>query len=203
MQTLRKRIQIEMDDVVSSDPNERGLRYASVAFTLAVSAESATDAQKLTRQLSEAYLEAHRDEREARAKDITDFLEEEADRLQVEIADLDGRLAGFKQDEQKQLPELMGINRGLFERTQQKIDQAEQRIRAYQQQITAIAGELALTDPYQEVISEGGRVLQSGSERLSGLTLEYLRVSSRYSAEHPDVKRLVTGDPHTIRSKWQ
>ena len=53
--------------------------------------------------------------------DLTDFLGEEAEALKQEIADLEVQLAGFKQEERHQLPELMSMNLSLFERTEQQI----------------------------------------------------------------------------------
>ena len=187
---LRERIEVEMEDVESTDPNQGGVRYATIAFTVAVSAESALVAQSLTQQLSERYLTEHRDAREDIAGEVTGFLEEESKRLELEIADLEAALAGFKQEEMQQLPELMSMNLNLFERTQQQIDETEIRIRLTQQEINSLRSELSLTEPYKQVVSEEGGMVLTGSQRLSALTAEYFRASSRYSAAHPDVKRL-------------
>jgi len=187
---LRERIEVQMEDVQSSDPDQGGIRYATVAFTVSVGAETAVMAQSLARQLSDRFLAEHRESREERASEVTDFLEEEAERLQIEIADLEKALAGFKQEELQQLPELMGMNLNLFERTQEKLDQTEIRIRTLQQEVNAVRAELSLTEPYERIVTEEGGIVLSGSQRLSALTAEYLRASSRYSAEHPDIKRL-------------
>ncbi len=187
---LQERIEVEMEDVQSTDPNEGGVRFATIAFTVSVSAESPEDAQSLTNQLADRYLQEHREAREEAASDVTDFLGEEAERLQIEIADLEAQLAEFKQDELQQLPELMATNLGLFERTQQKIDQIEQNILTLEQQVDSTRAELSLTEPYREVISQEGHRVLTGAQLLSALTAEYLSVSSRYSSEHPDVKRL-------------
>lgn len=187
---LRDRIEVAMVDVQATDPNQGGVRFATIAFTLAVSAETPEMAQTMTNQLAERYLQEHRDAREQRAEEVSGFLESEASRLNAEIVELETALAAFKQDELRQLPEMLQMNLSLFERTQANIAQSEERERALSQQIDSIRGELSLTDPYQQVVAEGGGVVLTGAQRLSALTAEYLRVSSRYSAEHPDVKRL-------------
>jgi len=187
---LRSRIEVAMIDVEATDPNKGGIRYATIAFTLAVSAEKPEVAQTLTNQLAQRYLREHREAREASAGDVVDFLTEEGEKLEREIVDLETALAGFKQTENTMLPELIQFNRLQFERTQTDIDNSEQRIRGLQQQIDGIRGELSLTEPYQQTIGQDGRVVLTGSQRLSALTAEYLRISSRYSAEHPDVRRL-------------
>ena len=82
------------------------------------------------------------------------------------------------------------MNLQLYERTEQAIDQTEERIRGLQDRIDSTRAELSLTEPYEEVVTEEGTTLMSASDRLSSLTAQYLRASSRYSASHPDVMRL-------------
>ena len=190
VQKLRERIEVGMEDVQATDPNSGGVRTATVAFTLAVSAETGKDAQMLTRQLAERFLLEHRTARELGARQVTGFFEEESQRLQLEISELEAALAGFKQEEIRNLPELMSMNLSLFERTQREIDQTENRIIAIEQQINVTRAELSLTEPYKNVVTDSGETMLTGAERLSALTAQYLQATSRYSQEHPDVKRL-------------
>lgn len=187
---LRSRISVAMSSVKSTDPVKGGERVATVSFVLAVEAENPSMAQRLTSQLSERFLAENRENREERASTVTGFLQDEADRLQDEIKDLERQLAGFKQEELQQLPELMSMNLNLFERTQGQIDQVDIEIRGLKQTINAVSAELSLTEPYDQVRSEDGGVILTGAQRLSALTAEYLKASARYSSEHPDIKRL-------------
>jgi uncharacterized protein involved in exopolysaccharide biosynthesis len=57
-------------------------------------------------------------------------------------------------------------------------------------QINALHSELAITKPNQDIFTETGQKVLTGNERLSLLTAEYLRQSSRYSAQHPDLIKL-------------
>ena len=190
VEKLREDIQVAMVDVEASDPDQRGTRFATVAFTVGFLGETPAIAAEVTEEISQRFLNEHREAREARAEEVSDFLEEEANRLRIEIDDLETLLAGFKQQEFRQLPELMGMNLNLFERTEQQIKAGEERIRGSQERLDALAAELSLTDPYEEVRDEEGRLVLSGSKRLSALTAEYIKVTARYSSVHPDVKRL-------------
>ena len=190
VQEMRDSIEVDMVDITASDPDQAGQRRATIAFTVAFAAETLEMAQAVTRELAERYRQIHQAAREERAAEVTDFLSEEARKLAEEIAGYEEQLAQFKQDELRQLPELMDMNLNLYERTEQQIEQTRERIRDLEDRINVTQSELSLTEPYQQVRGEDGQVVLTGSERLSALTAEYLRATARYSAEHPDVIRL-------------
>jgi uncharacterized protein involved in exopolysaccharide biosynthesis len=188
---VRENIEVKMVDVQASDPNQQGgPRTATIAFTIAYHDENPATAKAVTEELARRFLEVHRESRGAMAAQVSGFLNSEAESIRTEIAKLEEQLAGFKQEEFRQLPELMDLNLQLFERAGQQIEAAEQRIRTLQDQIDAARAELSLTQPYQSVVSEQGERILSASERLSMLTAQYLQASARYSSEHPDVVRL-------------
>lgn len=188
--TIRESIEIAMVDVRASDPDVGGQRQATIAFTVAFEGPSPELAKSVTEELGNRYIEINRQIRAERAEGVTTFLAAESEKLVQEIAEIESRLADFKQGEMRQLPELMNLNLNLFERTDQQIQQSEERIRGLQSEISAISSELSLTDPYEEVLTEDGSVMLTGAQRLSVLTAEYLQLSARYSARHPDVIKL-------------
>ncbi len=189
-QEVKNNIEVDMLDVETSDPDRSGRRVATVAFTIAYNAETPEIAQGVTANIAERFLRNHRVVRSEMAEDVSEFLSLEADNLKVEIADLERQLAGFKQEEIRQLPELMSMNLQLFERTEQQIQFTEDRIRALRDRVEAVRSELSLTEPYAAVINEQGQRVLTASERLSMLTASYLQSSARYSQEHPDIVRL-------------
>lgn len=190
VQQVKDNIEVEMLDVETSDPDRSGRRLATVAFTIAYNAETPEIAQGVTADIAERFLRNHRVVRSEMAEDVSEFLSLEADNLKVEIADLERQLAGFKQEEIRQLPELMSMNLQLFERTEQQIQFTEDRIRALRDRLESLRAELSLTEPYAAVINEQGQRVLTASERLSMLTASYLQGSARYSQEHPDIVRL-------------
>jgi len=189
-ETIRENIEVEMLDVEASDPDQSGRRLATIAFNVAYNAETPEIAQAITADIAERFLRTHREARSEMAEDVSEFLSLEADNLRDEIASLEKQLAGFKQEEIRQLPELMSMNLQLFERTEQQIQATEDRIRALQERIEVTRAELSLTEPYEDVLTEEGQRVMSASERLSMLTADYLQSSARYSQEHPDIVRL-------------
>lgn len=190
VEELRQSIEVDMVDITASDPDQAGQRTATIAFTVAFSARTPEIAQAVTQELANRYREIHQAAREERAAEVSQFLGEEAQKLAAEIARYEEQLANFKQDELRQLPEMMSMNLNLYERTEQQIQQTRERIRDLEDRINVTQSELSLTEPYEQVRGQDGQVVLTGSQRLSALTAEYLQATSRYSAQHPDVIRL-------------
>lgn len=187
---VRDSIEVEMLDVEASSPNQSGTRVATIAFTVGFSAGDPNTAQAVTADLANRFLSVRRELRASNASEVSAFLTAETQSITAEIEDYEQQLAGFKQEELRQLPELMGVNLQMFERTEQEIDATEERIRGFQERIDATRSEMSLTPAYEEVVDEDGKRILSASQRLSVLTAEYLQASSRYSAEHPDIMAL-------------
>lgn len=190
VQKIRDNIEVAMLDVQATDPDKTGTRIATVAFTVAYSADQAYTAKVVTDELANRFLDEHRASREAVAAQVSDFLGIEAEALELEIAQLEQQLAGFKQEELRNLPELMGMNLSLYERTEQEIERTEEGIRRLGDEMAAVRAEMSLTPAYEEVTSETGERILTAEQRLSALTATYLQSSSRYSPKHPDIIRL-------------
>ena len=187
---VAKSIDVKMVDVATTDPNQNGVRYATVAFIVAFEASTAETARVVTEKLAGSYLEEHKVGREQQAAEVSAFLEAEAERIKAEIGTLEKAQANFKQREKNQLPELRSMNLNLYEKTQQQIDESKEVSRGLQDKYDAAAAELSLTEPYKDVVNEAGKRVLSAADRLSFLTSEYLQASARYSPEHPDILRL-------------
>ncbi|MEQ8857264.1 MAG: Wzz/FepE/Etk N-terminal domain-containing protein [Pseudomonadales bacterium] len=187
---VSENVEVAMVDVQASDPDKTGQRVATIAFTVAYSAPTPEAAKAVTNELAQRYLDVHKLAREEQAAQVTEFIGAEAEKLAAEVAELEERLAGFKQQELRQLPEMMNLNLKLYEDTQADMEASEARIRSLQDAIQTAQAELSLTQPYKEVQNEDGARLLSASDRLSMLTAQYLRDSGRYSAEHPDMVRM-------------
>lgn len=177
-------------DVTTIDPDQRGTRRATVSFTIGFSYPDAERAQQVAADLTDRFLASHREDRTAKAQEVIRVLEFEADSLKSEVSAMEGEIAEFKQNEFSQLPELMNMNLRLFEKSELAVAQTETQIRQYNDKLDALRAEQSLTDPYRDVETEAGNRIATASKRLSGLTAEFLRLSERYSARHPDVIRL-------------
>lgn len=181
---------IEMEDVQTHEPGEAKQGLATIAFTIAFEAKDPNVAQIVTNELASLFIEENSRLRSEHAAEVLEFLEIEAERLNAHISELEDQLADFKQSQQSQLPELMDLNLQLYEKTDNEIERTKEQIRELEDSISAIQAELAITKPNQDLFDDTGRKVLTGGERLSLLTAEYLRLSARYSAQHPDLIKL-------------
>ncbi len=199
-------VDVEMVSVKTASPDKSSIGLATIAFTVSFGYPDPVKSRDVTEALAGLFLEENKADRARKAAEVRAFLEQQAKDLNAEITELEAKLAKFKQERRDSLPELMSVNQRLYERTETEIDRAQERIRSLQDQIRTLSMELSLTDPYRAVVNERGERVLSPEERLSALTTEYLQLSSRYSQEHPDVKRvrreiqLLSGENHQLEA---
>lgn len=163
-----------------------GGRGETIAFTVSYEAESPTLAQGVTNDVVSLFLNENARDRRRATQEISRFLDQESRRLAEEVSTLEEKLARFKEQHGDAIPEMMQVNRQLFERTEDGLRQTDQDIQTLEVNQVYLQSELAKLSPYAST-SPGseGRVL-SPRERLKELETERLRLSSRYSATHPD-----------------
>ncbi len=187
---IKEAISVEMVDVKTSEPDEFRQGLATVAFTVSYESEDPRSAQEVSNELANLYIIENELLRVQHTEEVSEFLLAEGNRLNNELNELEKKLATFKQEHQSQLPELMDLNLKLYEKTDSEIENTNEQIRKFDDQVNALRAELDITKPHQDIIDDSGRRVASGDERLSLLTAEYLRLSSRYSPQHPDVINL-------------
>jgi uncharacterized protein involved in exopolysaccharide biosynthesis len=187
---MRERITVEMVEVKTSEPDSFKQGLATIAFNIAYEAEDPNEAQIVTNELVSLFIAENKRMRSQHAEEVAEFLKAEGNRLDKQITELESQLAEFKQAQQSQLPEHMSLNLQLYEKTDNEIERTKERIRELEDQINALQAELSITKPNQDIYTDTGKKVLTGNERLSLLTAEYLRLSSRYSAQHPDLIKL-------------
>lgn len=187
---LRDNIAIDMVDVMASEPGQVRQGMATIAFTVAFESEDPYQTQAVSNELAALFIEENKRLRSQHTEEVSNFLVAEGERLNKQITELEIKLADFKQAQQSKLPELMKLNLTLYEKTDNEIERTKEEIRALDDRITALQAELAITKPNQDIFNDSGRKVLTGDERLSLLTAEYLRLSTRYTAQHPDLIKL-------------
>lgn len=188
----RMRSDIKLDplhaDVI--DPRTGTPRTATIAFTLAYESESPAVAQKVANELTTLYLSENLKSRTEKATDTYDFLTDESTKLGEHIAELETKLAAFKEKNVNQLPELAQLNMSLMERTERELMDTQNEIRSLEERKFYLDGQLAQMNPNSPMFStDGERILDSAS-RLKVLKTEYAAAQGKYSPDHPDVVRM-------------
>ena len=185
---MRKDVNLDMVSADVVDPRSGRPVEATIAFKLSYENRSPVLAQKVTNELTSLYLDEDLKRRTELATETSDFMTDEANRLEAKIARLEGNLAEFKQKNAGMIPDLKDLNLQIRDRTEASIQEVERRIRDLNDRIIFLTSELdqagsavTTTDPSQVV---------DPVVRLKMLQTKQISMKAIYGPEHPSVVRL-------------
>ena len=159
----------------------------TIAFTLSFEGKSPPKVQAVVNELTSFFLAKNLDARKASAKGTTDFLEKQLEKAKETVAEVDEKIARFKEAHLEELPEFMKLNLQKVEKTNDRINSIDRQILALREQQVTVKYRLAFIDPYA---AGTGKAVLSDAERLQQLELEYTALKSKYSDSHPDIQIL-------------
>lgn len=147
-------------------------------------------AQNVTASLVQLYLDENVKSRTEISAETTRFLEQQAERIAIDISEMELRLSEFKAQYAGSLPERLPLNIQLLDRTERDMATMNDDIRQLAADRDVIQVALQGISPYATMVSDSGAPILGADERLGTLQLEYARLSSTYGPEHPDVVRV-------------
>jgi uncharacterized protein involved in exopolysaccharide biosynthesis len=165
-------------------------REATIAFSLAYDGKDPVIVQKVANELASLYLKEELKTRERLTSGATSFFQQEAEDVGKQIRNLENRISNFKKAHIGELPEHNQLNLQAITRLEIAIDQVNLKVRSLQKKIVNLNEQIANVDPISPVVSQDGKMTTNPKVRLKQLRLEYLRLRSRVSEKHPDVKML-------------
>lgn len=190
LQRMRDDIGLEMISADVVDPRQGRPTKATIAFTVSFDSRSPQLAAKVANELTTLYLRENLENRKQQAADTAGFLKEEAERVGAELADLDRRVADFKNRHGDALPEISPVNIQLMTRADEELRTIDMRVNSLSQQIVYLDAQLAQIEPTSMAYAEGGQRVLNTPDRLKVLRMQLASASAVYGAEHPDVLRL-------------
>lgn len=179
LQKLRRDIGVEIVTVPILDPRTGREREIVAAFTLAYDSRSPEKAQQVARWLVDEFLAANREHRQERAASAADFFAAESERLREQVAQLESRLADFKNKNIGRLPELTQLNMTMMDRVERDLEQMQLQMRTLQQERVFLIAQL---DQANNANPDAGSIRQ--------LEAEYQRKATTYDESHPDMVSL-------------
>lgn len=174
-------------DIISRS-GTRGRETA--AFSVSYKDSSAETARVVTEELVSLYLEENKKSRTLAATDTRRFLEAEADRLEVELADIEGRISTFKENNRGVLPEHQAINIQAYERIEQQIGNINNTLASLDEREVVL--EASISSARRSLSTSRATVNPAVVEtdpvlRLNSLRSQYASLQTRYSKSHPDL----------------
>jgi uncharacterized protein involved in exopolysaccharide biosynthesis len=194
LKRMREDIGLKMISADVIDPRSGHPTSATIAFEVSYTSRSADQAARVANELTTLYLNENLTNRAKLARDATDFLEGEGNRINAQILDLEGKLATFKDKNYSKLPDLMQVNMQLLDRNEEELRSEEARLSSLEQQRVFLQAQLTQLKPNSTVYSETGERIVSSSDRLKMLRSQLAAAKAKYAADYPDVV--------TLRGQW-
>ena len=180
---MRGDIKLQPISVDVIDPKTGKSATATIAFTL--SYQGKNDPQKVfqvANVLASLFLEENVVTRERQAGEVSRFLDDELSKVKADLAQLDSKIAKFKEAHVNSLPELVQVNMQSVHDTERTIDQLAERMTQLKEREGSLNSQLANTPAeFKEKESE--------KQRLSDLKIQLTTLRQQFSEEHPDVKK--------------
>ncbi|HVW70340.1 MAG TPA: hypothetical protein VHB68_15290 [Steroidobacteraceae bacterium] len=190
LKRMREDISLKMISADVIDPRSGRPTTATIAFEISYTSTSADLAAKVANELTTLYLNENLNNRTQLARDAATFLESEAERVSRQIADLEQKLALFKDKNQQKLPELTQLNMTLLDRTDQQLREDEARRDSLEQQQVYLEAQLAQLKPNSVVFTDTGERITSSADRLKMARSQLDSARALYGPDHPDIARL-------------
>lgn len=187
---MRKDVKLEPISADVIDPRTGQPRTATIAFTLGYEGRRAAVVEKVANELTTLYLNENLKSRTEKTAETYGFLTDEAKKLADHIAELESKLAVFKQKNIHTLPELAQLNFQLMDRSEQEMRDTQNQIRSVEARKFYLEGQLAQISPNSPMFAATGERILDSESRLKVLRTELASASARYSPDHPDVLKM-------------
>ena len=190
MERFRKAMAIERVDAEVVDTRTGRESATTVAFDVKFRHKDSEMAHRVTEDLVERVLTLSAESRRRSSEATAGVLVANANRMEKNAADLEAKLAEFRRVNAGKLPEQSASNLQTVQSTQSQLLSVDSEIRSLQQEQAFADAELATTDKYSGLVTSTGERVMNDSENLRLLKIQLAEARRKYSAQHPDIRRL-------------
>ena len=180
---MRKQIIIEPVNANAISRREQ----VTIAFKLAFEHRHSEVAHKVANELVTLFLDENVKSRTERATETTEFLTQEANKLQVELEKVETQLAAYKQEHSHALPQHQELRMGMVSRTEVELKDVERDYKTAQEELRFLDLELSAAKA-GITPKTGAAYAPQNPQDLGSLKAEYERLLALYKEAHPDVR---------------
>jgi succinoglycan biosynthesis transport protein ExoP len=159
----------------------------TIAFKLTFEHRRPEVAHQVANALVTLFLDENVKSRTERATETTEFLTQEANKLQAELEKVEGQLAAYKQEHGDALPQHQGLRMDMLSRTEAELKEVERDYKTAQEELRFLDLELSAAKA-GVTPKTGAAYAPQSSQDLGSLKAEYERLLSLYKEAHPDVR---------------
>ena len=189
----RMRDDIELSSISADvvDPRSARAMSATIAFTLGYRNRNSPVAFRVANELTSLFISENLKSRTQMAEDTSRFLDEEANRLQLKVDDLEQQLADYRGENFDRLPEFSQTNLQLLDRADREHAQVVADIDALNEKVVMLESRIAQSVNDQRFAGDNPRgFLLTPDQQRFALASELARALTLYTENHPSVKRL-------------
>jgi len=181
IEKMRNDIKLETASAEVDDPRAGRSSKVTIAFTISYYGKNPATVQQIANVLASLYLEENLKVRGQQSESATKFFREEMQQVQGKMAELDGRLAAYKEKNINSLPELAQTNLQELSRVEQNVEQLRDQLRTLKEKESALKTQMAGIPTDAE---------NQDKARLNELRVNLVNLRSRVSDQYPDVIKL-------------
>jgi succinoglycan biosynthesis transport protein ExoP len=183
--SLHEKVEMILDNTTLErvDPVTLKPLLDSNAFSLHYRNPDRERAKEVTARLAKLFVDYNQKTREQAAREASKFLLAQADDVSKQMQAIDEEIKVFKSQHGDALPEYIARNEASLDRVQHELDNLQQQIMTSEEKENLLAVQLSQTSP--SMISKAGDLTD-----LPTLRAAYADAIQRYTADHPEVKRL-------------
>ncbi len=177
-------VEIQSRDSVSASGAPQSI---AVGFTVSFDSEDPETAKRVADELVNLYLEQNLRTRTEQTSETAEFLSGQVTGLEKDIAELEGKLASFKEENAESLPSLNTLNLQMMSRIDQQLLEIERQLHSIDENRISVGAQLSTIEPTSPTRLADGTVALSPVDQLKALQTQLSIIQSRYSEDHPDV----------------
>jgi len=187
LQKMRSNINIKRADAIVA-AGKKG--NATIAFTIDYSGKDPRKVLQATNALVSLFLEENLRIREEKTRATYDFLNRQLEQLRVEVENYESKIAQFKGQNYRSLPESRPLNMRNIDRIQKEIDSRQEMLKTLNSQKLFLEGQLGTIDRTLASTDGNGGFIISPERQLSILQNQYISLKATRSPKHPDIIKL-------------
>lgn len=202
IEKMRKDIHLRPVNVEVTDRRSGRTATATIAFTLSFEGKDPSKVQRVTNTITSLFLSEDLKVREEQAVSTYDFLLQEKEAIQAQLAIAETKLAEFKKENVTSLPEIIQVNMQALDNIERNIERAKEDLRKGKEKKEALEAQLDNTSQYldKRVFDPGAK--EADERRLEMLKVELINLKTKFSDLYPDVVKMKQ-EIHALEQKVQ
>jgi polysaccharide chain length determinant protein (PEP-CTERM system associated) len=177
---MRKAIRLETVSAEVVDRRTGKPSSATIAFTLTYEGKGVPEkVQRVANVLASLFLEENLQVRERQTKETYQFLEDEMNKLRVQLGAIESKIASFKATHINELPEVFRVNMQTLNSIEQNVERVNEQIRNLKEREGYLQTQLASITPLEK--------MNEDMRRLRELRVQLANLQTRFTDEYPDV----------------